>query len=103
MEGEWIDLVIMGIAAALKDWINAQLSKFLAALGEWGALVLGIILYWKGGELHEKLKVFGSGLIVASVGQLARRYIPGIAPAPATAAAAPAPTAESYAMTYAAG
>jgi hypothetical protein len=102
VEGEWLDLIIMGIAATLKDWINAQLSKFIAMLGEWGALVLGIILYWKGGEIHEKLKVFGAGLIVASFGQLARRYIPGVAPAP-TVAAAPAPTPESYAVAYATG
>jgi hypothetical protein len=99
---EWVDIVIMGIAAALKDWINAQLSKFIAMLGEWGALVLGIILYWKGESIHEKAKVFGAGLIVASIGQLARRYIPAL-PAPATVAAAPAPTPESYAVTYATG
>jgi hypothetical protein len=104
VEGEWLDLLVKAIGAALKGWVNAQLSKFLPALGEWGALIVGALLYWKGGDFHAQLKNLGEGLLIASVAQLAARYIPGVAPAPTAAAApAPAPTVESYAITYAAG
>ena len=103
MEEEITDLVVKVIGAAAKGWVNTQISKFLPAVGEWGALLIGALLYWKGADWHAQLKNLGEGLLIAAAAQLAARYIPAPTAPTVTAAPAPAPTPESYAVSYAAG
>lgn len=103
MDEELIHLLIKGVAAGAKSWVSAQVSKFIPGIGDWGVLVVGAILYWKGGDYHWALKDVGEGLIIASIAQLASRYISGpiVRPVTTTTTASTPSGAEALAVSYA--
>ena len=75
-EEEFIDLLIMGLGAGLKGAIAGWISKFVPGLGEWGGLLAGAGLYYFGDRIHEKVKTFGKGVLIAAIGQLVAKYVP---------------------------
>lgn len=96
MEEELVDLIIMGLGAGTKGAIAAYINRFVP-IGEWAGLAAGALLYYFGDRVHEKVKVFGKGVLIGAIAQLVQRYVPTGAPA-TTTTITPQVAAYQYAM-----
>jgi len=98
LETELTDVVVMGVGAALKGTIEGYINRFFPALVGWGGLIAGALLYMYGDRIHEMVKKFGLGVLVAAVGQLFSRFVPAfVAPTVTVAPLTPEAAARAYA------
>jgi len=88
IEGEWVDLAVMGLGAGAKatieDWVTTQFPQVPV---EYAGIIAGFLMYKFGDRVHRMLKVAGAGVLIGSIGQL--DLIKGIFPTPATATSSP--------------
>ncbi|MEM3988653.1 MAG: hypothetical protein QXZ22_08690 [Sulfolobales archaeon] len=96
MDEELIDLLIMGIGAGLKGTIASYINRFVP-IGEFAGLVAGAGLYYFGDRIHEKVKVFGKGVLIGAIAQLFAKYVP-IGTTTTTTTTTPQTAAYQYAM-----
>jgi len=75
-----LDLIVMGIGAGAKGTIAGYVSKFVPELGtDIAALIAGGAMYYFGGRIHPLVKKFGTGVLIAGIGQLAGDLLAGLA------------------------
>jgi len=84
IEGEWVDLAVMGVGAGAKatieDWVTTQFPQVPV---EYAGIIAGFLLYKFGDRVHRMLRIAGAGVLIGSIGQL--DIVKGLLPAPATA------------------
>jgi len=72
------DLIAMILGAGTKHMVARLLGRFLPP--EWAGLLVGVGLYWFGDRVHPLVKTYGTGMLVASAGQLLAGFVPALAP-----------------------
>jgi len=76
MEGELMDLLIMGFGAGAKGTIAGYITKFLPDLTEdVASVVAGFLMYKFGGRVHPLVQKFGAGVLIAGIGQFTKGLI----------------------------
>ena len=71
IEGEWVDLAVMGLGAGAKatieDWVTTQFPQVPV---EYAGIIAGFLLYKFGDRVHRMLRIAGAGVLIGSIGQL---------------------------------
>lgn len=81
---ELTTLLMMFLGAGTKHAIGGLIGRFVPIPREFVPALVGAGLHFFGDRVHPLAKAYGTGLFVASVGELIARYVPALpAPAPA--------------------
>lgn len=73
---EIVDLGIMGIGAGVRPAIAGVIAKHIPPIAPWAGLLAGAAIYFLGGRVHPKLRVFGAGVLVSAIGELLAPFVP---------------------------
>ena len=79
LEGELVDLAIMGVGAGASGAVAGWLKKVLPGVTEdIATVVAGGALYYFGDRIHPMVKKFGAGVLISGIGTFAKGIIPAV-------------------------
>ena len=79
LEGELIDLAVMGIGSGAKGAISGYVKKFLPDVGvDIAGILAGGALYYFGERIHPLVRKFGAGVLIGAIGQMTSGWTEGL-------------------------
>ena len=81
LEGELIDLAVMGVGSGAKGAISGYVKKFLPDVGvDIAGVLAGGALYYFGDRIHPLVRKFGAGVLIGAIGQMTSGWTKGLFP-----------------------
>ena len=79
LEGELIDLAVMGVGSGAKGAIAGYVKKFLPDVGvDIAGILAGGALYYFGDRIHPLVRKFGAGVLIGAIGQMTSGWTEGL-------------------------
>ena len=79
LEGELIDLAVMGIGSGAKGAVAGWVKKIAPDIGvDIAGILAGGALYYFGARLHPLVRKFGAGVLIGAIGQMTSGMVGGI-------------------------